>query len=525
MNNNGKLGVLLNSLLVFLWKRWRQLLVVAVIAVGVFLCSQYGQVTISSSGQDGGADISYVLSRQPGLSAKAVTTKSAKTTRLVSKGNYDVVVRSGNKSFVTSVSVGGFFSKKTVSAQLASEKNREYVGNGTPGCMIYNSLLYSYACTDTALITTHHAATATSPTYVTQSDTLMGRIKGVLHTSEGAIIVGKKPTTEAGVAAPYTAYVLAGGLAAKTTTTLGDLSPDSDFSFLSYKDGFIAYDTTFSKILYYPSSTSKPETISDSWPKISERPVTLATYKDIITATFSNYVVEDSHAIEEDKQVAKPSKSKPFTKVVIYGQGGTKVFDIDSYFHSLQPCGTNKICGINTTLEGSFSVYDVSGTEAQFLYAIGGVQELASSGSKLLLVRSTDIVGFDADARTGSIEYPFSDFEYCGLSDNGDSYLVCLIDNKGKHVALRIDPSDDTTNAIDKQVEELQKLPEVSSVSAYGKNLHVIPKQTADLVYDPAINSLVYDPETIKAFSAAVNQKIDQLGINRQVYHISGVER
>lgn len=514
----------------YLNSKRRPIIFILMVLVILFLFSHFSFISISASGQDNASETSFQLVNQHSAQAVTKKTKDGKTTRLVSRGSYDVLVKNGAKSYFTVVKAGGFFTKKTVDAKLANQKKREYVGNGPAGCTFYSAeVLYSYDCPGTSLITTHVAATEAVPTYTIKSDTAMGVIKGVVHTKEGVVVIAQVATTEDGQYSPYRAYVLSGGLSSSSSTDLGDLEKSTGYSFAPYKDGFIAYDIAFYKLLYYANSKSKPESIATVQPKDSGlKPVSISAHGNSIVATYSNAVEapdENLVNVYSDKiDVAanknkKVVKVKPLTKFVVYRDGKSQEYGQKRYFSVVQACGTNKICALDSDSKRSLLVYDASGKKLSLLYTLTGGKMIKSTDSSLLIVRDSEVLGFDTDSRSGTVQYSYEGLRFCGIDDDQNDYILCIIDNHSQVVALRITQNQDDTGGIDRKIQQLQNIPEVIGVSAY-KNRLFVSLEVGNDVYVPELQSYGFDRAVQRTALAAVNKKVSELRIDKNSYSI-----
>jgi len=310
---------------------------------------------------------------------------------------------------------------------------------------------------------------------------------------------------------------LGDGLNVADSAELKGLDNNTTYSFQPYKDGFIAYDTAFTKVFYFASIKSDPEAIKIDQPKDgSQGPITLRTYGDKIVASYGDFrsLVGDSEDVS-----STPSNVK--SSVSIYSQGKTKQLTLNKQFIDVRLCGTDKICVVGGQPQQNLTVYDVSGDSAKSLYTINDVSSVENNGSTLLVVKNSGIIALDVDKQSGYTQFSMGSLGLCGIPIQtvSEDYLFCVTNSLGQNVALHIDPSQNNSDSIDKKVQELQKLPGVQSVSAYKKFLFVTLKLNAD-VFDEDLRSFVFDPTIKKQLTDSVNNQVKDLGIDRTAYTI-----
>ena len=354
---------------------------------------------------------------------------------------------------------------------------------------------------------------------------------GAVHTKEGVIMFAKQPTTEDGASFSYIAYNVSNGVSAPIVSSheLTDLDRSLNFTFVSYKDGFLAHDSIAGNIFYYTDSASKAKKIEA--PNLNDAGLSLAGTSSLnggFMTVFSNRASKgdlielNGYSDLSDKTVLRNQKRsdvKPSTKVVIYKDGGTKQLSFNEYFSSLVLCGTNKLCGVSEDSKREMTVYDISGKNTVKLYSIENVRDLRSIKSGLLLVRDNNVVAFDADSRSGYIEYSVGLGGYCGIYEEGDNYLVCVADSKSNSAMLLINRAVDATYKIDLVVADLLTLPQVKDVSAYKEKLFVT-LDTGEDIYDESLRSFVFDKAKQKAALAVVTKKLNDLGLDLKAFEL-----
>jgi len=137
-----------------------------------------------------------------------------------------------------------------------------------------------------------------------------------------------------------------------------------------------------------------------------------------------------------------------------------------------------------------------------------------------LVVRDKDILSFDVDKQQGFASYSFGDYTYCGgVRADETHYTICATNNKQEKVALQFDLNTPNTGSIDKRVARLLKFYEVDDISAYGSYIYIIPNYGPP-VYDSSIPGYGPDPAEVTRVDGILNQEIDRVGLDRNIYHI-----
>jgi len=467
----------------------------------------HSYVTIKLDHPPGSGQITYRLVNQTSNKTTIITTSSAKVTKLVPRASYEITVSQAEQSSFTVIKTKPFLLKITVDSNLAPQPARRFVGYNPEGCMYYlDTILYSYNCIGATSRTTHVPATATTPTYnLKDIGGSFGSVEGIVNTSGGLVALFQSNST------PHIAYLLTDTVKASQGVALKDLDPNKVYKLASYQKGFIVYDSTFRDIRYYESVHATPQAISITRPTDkSQQPQFLSTSNDSIAAAYS-----DKANFQENSDPTAIGKVKD--DVFLYKDGKTKEFTFDAQYSAVTPCGLDKLCLVEAVSK-HLSVYDVS-IKLKLIYAVDGVNGVQEAGQNLLAVRQNDILNLDVNSNGGSVAYTFDSYRYCGLQNDGDNYLLCVTDSNAKNIVLHLTPLVADTDAIDKKVAELQKMPEVTTVSAYGSYIFISPA-AGSLVYDQATSSFGYNPAIVKAANAKIDAKITSLGIDRSKYTI-----
>jgi hypothetical protein len=272
------------------------------------------------------------------------------------------------------------------------------------------------------------------------------------------------------------------------------------------------YDTQFRAFKYYSSPTAPSEDISIDIPKLN-KDISAAR---IATTNDSIVLVMDDSAKRNEEDVHRDSAAGN-TIVSVYKNGSTKNYKFSMIFSDIEACGTNKLCAVG---DNTLYVYDITGSKAKLLYNLSGVQSVTRVGDQLLLQREKQVVAFNPDTQSGTIDYSLGDYTSCGAPQpvGPNQYVLCLINNHRKKVALHINRTAETDN-IDEKVSELQKLASVDDVSAYGNYIYVTPR-LGPPIRDKVSGLYNNDPAVVRVVADEINKKVAELGIDLQKYKV-----
>ncbi len=482
----------------------------------IFIVSRLSFIEINIT-DSSGQKVAYELLNQKDQKSKKAESISGKLKKLVWKGTWEVTARSSEKSYFGIIKTGGFLRTSEVVVSLENESKRQFIGMNPGSCMLYTgNVLISHSCSDTFINTkVHIPATSKQPTYVkTPPLPIGGNIEGIVKTGEGLLALIRSPyavVSEDGES--HNIYKLSENLTSTKSVSLTELDADKSYYISRYREGFIAYDTNFESIYYYPSINATPQIIEPGRPTDSDfGPLQVSTYSDSVVATYSNSIVGGDH----DKKV------DPVAEVFISSNGReSKHFVFEKSYSSSQLCADDKLCLLS---DQKLEVYEISGKKPKLLYVITGVQSFASTASGLYIVRDSGVFKFDVGQKAGFMQYSFGDYEYCGIQTTEGGYVLCLINNRGQKVALYIDDSIKNTDSIDKKVAELSKLPEISNISVYDKYIYIVPN-LGPSVYDKSKKIFTYDSKVKKVVNDKVNQQIGIIGFDQANYSLINIYR
>jgi hypothetical protein len=461
----------------------------------------------------GNGEITYQFKNQENQKVSEVKTTASRIKKSVSKGNYEVTVSQSQSNYFAVASTG---STNTVNATLETQKGRQFIGNQPDSCrLIKEKILLSYECgRSVESLNVHTPATESLPT-LTKPALSPGEdiLEGFIHTNGGQDILLIQEAVTAGHEefsggdhSPHAAFVVSGNPAVNLDlsdrTALEDLEGQYSYNLMAYKDGFIAYNDEISHVLYYENLTTKPQEIKLE--DLSDERLK----PQAIRALGQVYVVPYAAAGEEGN-----------TTAVVYSSNKSKRFDFDKALNSVRPCGDQLLCGLT---EDMLEVYSIKNEDPELVYQVSGVRAIENFGeNNLLVVTREGIINLDIKAKAGAFQYRFGDYRYCGIQLFEDTYAVCVVNTRGGKSMLAIQ-QDQISDNIDQKVAALIKLKELDTISVYGDFIFISP-DTGEVQFDPAQQGYVYDQEVIKSSNVKINQKIEDIGIDRNKYKIRNI--
>lgn len=498
--------------------RIRALIILAIIILAVgfgfywLFNNSYISVTLNDATNK---DITYTFTNQ--ANNKTATVISTRTTvkKRLPRGSYRVQVSQENNSLVAIASASGFMRTSGVTGKLTAERARSFVGNNPSPCMFYNGVLYSFTCgSSLQKVNYHNPANASSPTYVTQPfKNNYGLFQGSVTVKNGnAYVLVKNPAIEDVRDEQQIIYTIGENGALSTPTVLkGVASPSKSYQIKPYKDGFVLYDAAFQEILYYATPATAPTKISVETPK--DQKLTgfdLETSDDAILVAYST--------IDKDNINDTGNKVKAKNEIVVFRGGKSTHSSLKSVGSVLDFCGDNKLCAMTGE---SMDVYSFDNDKPRYLYTYNDIQSMTVNSNGVALTQPNQIVQFNVDTRQGYIAYTMGSYSSCGQQTSGNNLILCLINNKSQKVTLLLDMTNPLGDPIDKQVLDLQKQADVTTVSAYKNYISIAPNY-GRMILLPG-GGYGYDPAVIKVVNDKINAKVKQLRINTAIYTVSGL--
>lgn len=501
-----------SSFVEFVRKRWLLLLIVVVTMLVLWLSSIYGFITVSVT--ESNSELTYQILNQKTQQSKVVKTSSKTIKQLVKKSDYQVLIKEAGRSAFLVTRTSGWFKNTSTSAALKSENKRQFVGGNPKSCMYYSvGMLYTYDCDGSiSSAQTHVPAKASQPSYV-QNNTAggLGYIEGLIKTTEGELVLVNNPETDE-TTGSHSIHKLSGGFNLDSGVILSDLNTSKNYKIEQYKAGFLVYDTEFGNFLYYLSSSAKPQQITIEKPSDEE----LKPY--LLSAAGESVIIMYSDKADFEENTNPDTIGKVKSELVISRGGESKHYSFDKRFDGVIQCGASSLCMLNGA---ELFVYKTGGDEPSLQYKIVGVSSMMNTARGLLVTLADGyVLNMDVNNMNGYISYSFGEYEFCGQQSTTGGYLLCVTNEKGKNAALYVDQASNNSDFVDRKIFELQRVANIRDVTAYGGYIFISP-DFGPLIYDSSNNGYGYNPVTKQSIIDAVNQRVDELDIDRKVYQIT----
>jgi hypothetical protein len=489
------------------YRRWIiSLSLLAVFLIALWWAYTHAIIQITTTGAAAG-NIDYRLStlgKTPKDSSFA--SEGSKTSRIIGSGEYSLTLSQDNKNYFSVIKAGHWLSHTKVAASLKPEKQRVYVGDKPLNCMFFTNVLYSLDCGNPfSSIVRHVPADSTLPTYIETPKVqgIEGVVEGMTKTNEGNLILVHPGDVEG--PGGHIIYQVDASLNPTKKVNLKGLDSNIDYSIANFRQGFLIYSTDLSQVFYYGTVSSTPQKMPVTRPSDkSLKPISLMVNQEHISTAYSQTPSDLS-----GNQSVK-------NEVIDFNSGVSKKLDFRGPpLTKAVWCAADRVCVLSGKLMLIYSM-----ASGQQVFSLGSMQDIAMIGDKLLLADDKKILQLDAHNLSGVVDYSYGGYSFCGLQGVDTSrYMLCL-QSDNKKVAIMINRDADDKDSLDKKIQQLSKLQEVSTVSVYGHFIHISPDLGA-LVYNPAQSGYTPDPAKQKMSQAKINAEIDKLGIDKSVYIIN----
>jgi hypothetical protein len=476
----------------------------------------HGYVEVTVPNAKSGSDTTYTLINQTNNKETVFKNQSGGFKQRVARGPYEVRVRQGASSYLAAFNSKRFLGTTTITATLATERARQFVGNNPAPCMYHTgSVLYSYECTSSfTMVNTHVPATATQPTYIAPAigSRISGTVEGIVATNKQVVALSKEVNATRSNAT-HTFYTISPDY--KTIAKAGQFSTwdvIKNYTLKPLGPGLVAHDSRFGDIKYFATPDSNPVTITVPKPSATDaEPDWSATNGNTLLLSFSNNLIGQVNNIEDSKPSGRVKNT-----MIVHRSGKTKIFTVPGQITYGRLCSETLLCLVQ---HDQLVVYDIAGKQPKRLRAFSGVDALEVSGSTLYTLAGKEVYRLNPEDGTGSVVYSMGEYSSCGLRPNAEGVLLCTMDPRNNKRALLINPAAENTDSIDKKVVALQTAREVHTVSAYGKFIYISPN-LGERQYIPSLGYFGYDPTMQANTNKAINDKLNEINIDRSVYTI-----
>ncbi len=493
------------------------LLIVTLIA---WMISRYSYIEVKVPSDNKSSEITYRISKN-GEIVDTTSNTSNSYKKLVTKGDYEVVVESNNQTSINLATTTGFLQTTEVTANLQPKKRIEFVGDEPRPCMYLTKVgLLSYGCGDQVVDAYYHTpATTNLPTYTRQLESIYdGRIEGSFGLEGKDYIAIQGPSLADGnEQPPQAAYQLSGSLETGKALPLKGLKEDTSYNITNYKTGLLAVSDNVSEALYLPNleATAEPIDISDPNTTRDSFPYDIAVNDNTIIVGF---VHDDSRNITYEDSEETP---KLDSSIVVISNDQKRTFNFDKLYDEIKICGPNTICLL---ADQRIHIYDISEEKPKLKGVIGQVDEFDTHNSTITANRVSDVISFNTETMSGHQDYSYGALQPCGLggiNDDGNYYLLCVTNRRGEQSAIKV--TSGIINPIDGYVDKILEIPEVEKVSAFGNIIYISPN-LGEYKYNPSTNRFEYDQEIKKTVNSKIREVISKLNAGPQFKFINPLD-
>lgn len=481
-----------------------------------YVMYSYSFIEIIVENPTGTSEVSYKIT-DSNNSVVSVLSSDTTTKRLVKRGTHQVHIQQADQSYFSLTNAGGFFSSTTLNAKLEREKSRQFVGDNPGSCVYFlNLTLLSHPCGGRLnKLDIHMPANASQPTHTKkQGGVVEGYVEGLVTIKDGTYVVVKAPEAGEDQGSPHTAYLIDSTGRISLGTSLKGLNPNNVYQALSYNNGALLYNLAESQLFYYSSFGAEPTPVSIDKPlNDSLKPFGLSTLGETIVVSYSEGSVIENNRFGTSEE----REASGVAEVIIYQNNTSKHFSLSKLPLNIRLCGDEQLCVLQQN--GNLEVFATDGDKLKKLSMITDVTKIENVQNGLLIVRTAGVFFFDPIKNEGYLSYALSDYEYCGIKTAASGYILCVTNSKNVSSTLYVNLAQPGTDAIDKKVAELAKLKDIKSVSAYGAFIFISP-ELGDLVYNSTTKGFQYDPIIRSTVANKINQEVDRLQIDRNVYRV-----
>lgn len=483
-------------------------------AVLLWLLYNYSYLKIDIAESVSG-DVAYSILNQKDQKETTITNSSRGVKKLVRRGSYEVLLTQNETTYFSLVKAGGFMTTNTIRASLEPERSRQFVGNNPGSCTHYSGrVLLSFSCyTSVNNMSVHVPASEQQASHTKRVNTaLTGTVQGFIRLGDNDFVFVQSPPNSEDQGPPHALYTITNNGEIGTGVEIQGLLKERLYSIHNFRDGFLVHDTNYRQVMYYSSPSAQPSVLNINRPSDQEfLPYSLSVAGNSVLIAFTNAVhdgIVDIHDVDE-------YRSK--TEIVIQGENVSRNFSFNGRYGHIRLCGSQKLCMVD--MNKHLNIYDVSGSKPKKLFAVTNIESMENIAGQLVLVRNSEIIGFDVDKNQGSLQYSFAEYDFCGITSSPGGYVLCVKNPLGYKQALLIETASTNSSSIDKKILKLLKLPQIKDVSIYKRLIHLTP-ELGEKQYIPEIRGFGYTQDTKDAVNGLINQEINRVGIDRNSYTI-----
>lgn len=509
-------------------KRIFLVVVLLFMTLGLYLLYSYSFISIILPISN--SDSELTISKN----SKAVSVINAKpglNRQLVKRGTYEVVVKSSQGSYFEITNAPGFLRTTNVKASLTKERQRIFIGNNPAPCVYkFKDVFISSVCgglLDEANI--HQAATSTTPTFTKALTGPSGILEDVF-TVDGqtyALLLIESEIDEEG--SYHAMYPLdnSGNIDGAKEKRLRELSGSSEYKFIRYNNGYLAYSLSPLDMHFYSDMNSPPSKINTPKPSKDLQAISVDVSNDRVAVLFSNYffrnvnrperIAGNAHSliVENKRPTAGSSIHSEIVVTDLMKEVARK--ELSGEIGGMSFCGNNKLCTITNENAELISMNIADNLDED--KKISNTSGLGTLGGRTIVVRNDGVYEIDIETGTGYLHYSFGNYSYCGLEVFDDIYTLCIANNESKSNLLKFNLEQPEKEFIDQKLADLEANTAVKNLSIYGNYIYISPI-TGEPQYNEQLGGFEYDPILVQDSKNKINEVLDRLRINRSIFDI-----
>lgn len=474
--------------------------------VVVYFVSQYGQIEVSS-----GDRINYSL-RQNGSKITTEGVSPQKMTKVIKKGEYELLLKNDTSASLHIVNIKGFFQKASVRADFKKQVARKFVGENPKSCPLYGDILYSYECNTTLdSLVAHMPATTEFPTQTINNTAYEEDVPLLSASKDGqAYIVTSAFSVDSDHVEYYVNALSKDNLVKERIQVEGINAEVSYFS--EYKDGFIAFDEDLRHIFIATIPEGKTKKLNLNIKDIDDDLKVLF----VKSANGTTLIGLNNNATGEQADIHDVDASSVNNLFIVIADDKPSLINLvgKNYF-TAEACGKKLLCALSGA---GLDIIDYSGRKPVVKNSIADVSDIKQAGDNLLVLRGTYLFSFSPSSLHGHAIYDYGDYKPCGLYVNGSYYLMCIIHDNQRQ-SLLLNPQLTDSDNVDKTIVGLKKLPQVEFLSVYEKIIMATP-YGGEYEYNPAAGGYIKNENIVNESKVIIESVFRQSKLHSQGYQL-----
>lgn len=499
---------------------------VSVLVVGIWI---YNHSYIEINSGDLKSESIITITKSGSNKPLILQGKSTKVKKLLSRGDYEVLVTSGETSYLASTKIEGLLKTSVVNAALKPENLRSFVGNN-PGLCMYDlsGVLASDPCGGSVdELEMHLPATNNTPSYTKKAIGPSATLEGLASYNNTVYAVVRAEKDGEGNGNYHLSYVFdnSGLFVPASAIEISGLDPNKIYKTSQSGDGIIIYSDSIDEAFIFNPIDSKLSPIKlspDAGKDLGLRSITSSNGSYI--SIFSNSEITTTQLFENPggikahgKEFDKNNASLLNSEVFITKQSESVKLSSDKLILEVVSCGELKYCILYS--DATMEIRKISSGKLALEHSLSGVLGIKSSGNNFQFIKSSGVYSFDVTSSRGYMIYSFGLYKYCGMNKFGQRNIICISTSDGKRFALNVSIDEINADSIDKKILNLLSEPEFKSISIFGNAIFVSP-ELGELSFQPSIGGFGYDPVLIKSVASTIDSKVAKSGIDSSKYKV-----